>query len=362
MPQTSEFQLFQFQLYDRVAECALDKSEREVVNWLKQSWNPEVSYKTLGKIHAKWSGVNRKLVVALHPLLTGAFGDSIIEEEQELVLHDKARLSSLQILRRLQAHLQTNPEMKEVHGLQDLMAVKWLGDEAKSIFKHNWTTKALNLHKTVSTKVQAAFLLERLSESTDMASQVALHRAHFRGHEARDETRQEEQARYDDLMCILSDAIQEELRDTNRENEVKAQAKQSRGQAEEQEPPPAALGTKGDPYGKGKAKGKGRGAIDRSLLTNAEGAGVCIWYQVGQCNRGDDCLYLHQIFESEDQKTAAQLLRELIESARARSPMPQPAKPTTAEEEAGDGPTQSRRGRSRRRSRSVKAKAVADES
>ena len=93
MPQTAGFQKFQFSLYDRVAECALHKSEREVIQWLKQAWDPAVSYEKPGKIHAKWSGVNRKLVVALSPLLSGAFGRSIIEEEQELVPHDKDRLT-----------------------------------------------------------------------------------------------------------------------------------------------------------------------------------------------------------------------------------------------------------------------------
>ena len=374
MPQTAGFQKFQFSLYDRVAECALDKTELEVIQWLKQAWDPAVSYEKLGIILAKWSGINRKLVVALNPLLSGAFGRSVMEEEQESVLNDKPRLTSLQILRRVQAHLQTNPEMREVYGLQDLMAVKWLGDGAKGTFKHNWTTKALNLHKTVSSKVQTAFLLERMAESADMATQVTLHKARFRGHEAKDESHQETQVRYDDLMGILSDAIKEERRDKNRQSELKHQAKQSKGG--EQQEPPAAPGTKGEPKGKGKAKGKEKGAakgdpkgkgkgkekgkLDTTCLKTDDGRRICVFHQVGQCTKGADCPYAHDMCKTAEQKTAAHKVREMIAAARARSQQPTPAAPATAAE-AGDEQKPPRRARSRRRSKSARAKAAADD-
>ena len=163
MPSTAGLQKFQFLLYDRVAECALNKTEMQVCEWLNTAIEPDVPYEKLAKTKSTWSSINRKLIVALGPVLTGAFGRSITEEEAELILKKKRRLTALQILRRLFNHLQTNPEMKEVYGLQDLMAVQWQGDKNKALFRHNWSTKVLHLDGTVGAKVRTAFLLERMA-------------------------------------------------------------------------------------------------------------------------------------------------------------------------------------------------------
>ena len=141
MPTTATFQKFQFQLYDRIQERALGKTEDEVVRWVDQAWDKDVSYERLGKVRSAWTGVNRKLRVAFSNILSGELSRSIYEENKELVMKSKKRLTALQILRRLNAHLQTNPEMKELYGIQDLMEVKWLGDARKQNFRHSWNVK-----------------------------------------------------------------------------------------------------------------------------------------------------------------------------------------------------------------------------
>ena len=67
--------------------------------------------------------------------------------------------------------------MKEVYGLQDLMAVGWEGDKNKALFKHSWSTKVLHLDGTVGSRVRTAFLFEQMSESTDLATYITLHKA-----------------------------------------------------------------------------------------------------------------------------------------------------------------------------------------
>ena len=48
-----------------------------------------------------------------------------------------------------------------------------------------------------------------MTESSDMATQITLHKARYRGHESKDETHQETQARHDDLIGILNDGVKE---------------------------------------------------------------------------------------------------------------------------------------------------------
>ena len=82
MPTTAGLQKFQFTLCDKVAACALDKTQEQIIRWLGRAFTLEYPYKKLAKVKSIWEGVNRKLIVALSPLLTGAFERSITEEEQ----------------------------------------------------------------------------------------------------------------------------------------------------------------------------------------------------------------------------------------------------------------------------------------
>ena len=106
-------------------------------------------------------------------------------------------------------------------------------------------------------------MLEKLSEPTDLATHATLHKAKYRGHESRDESHQEAQTRYDYMMGILNNAIKEETREKNRQQELKANAKASGhgkgGKGDEENPKPATPGLKGEPRGKGKGKTKGTG-------------------------------------------------------------------------------------------------------
>ena len=380
MPSTAGFQKFQFNLYDKVQECALNKTEEEVISWLNKAWDPSVPYAELAKIRSTWSSINRKLISALSPLLAGEFGRSVNEEEQALVKDNKRRLTALQVLHRLSSHLQTNPEMKVVYGLQDLMAVAYPGDKRKPLFRNQWSTKVNKLDKTVDLKVKTAFLLQRLSESTDMATQITLHKSKYRGHESKDETMKEIQERYDDLIGILNDSIKEERLDKNRRAQLASDAKAA-GNKDKDEHTPAApagkgekgkggkgkskgkdkgkeKGKEGGKDGKGKSKGKEKGKkgegkgkkgkgdyekIDVSSLKTNDGGRLCVFFQTGNC-QDQNCKYAHEKCTTAEQKTAAQKLRDLITTARAKSQPP--AAPATQDGWYPPKPGRCRRGRS----------------
>ena len=255
MPTTSSLQKWQDLLVMRVSKCALNKTEDDVQDWLRQAEGPKSKrrYEKLSKVKSEWVGINRKLNVALLPLLVGDFGRSIEEERAERKESGKPRPTSLQILSRLYHHLQTNPDMHEVHGIQDLMSLKWMGDSNKTKFRHQWRSKCASLSNTVDITVKSAFLLQCLSESKEMQTQIQLHKAKYRGHESRRETPQTKQERYDDLIGIMNDHIKNERRDRNRDQQLHDDAKKAGKEG------PAAPGLEGDGGGKGKDKGKGKG-------------------------------------------------------------------------------------------------------
>ena len=379
MPTTASLPRFQDLLVERICHCALDKSEREVLQWLKQAEGPKSpkEYEKL-RIKDKWIGINRKLCSSLSPLLSGDFGRSIEEEKAERKEKGKQRINALQLLQRLYAHLQTNPEMREVHGIQDLMAVRWLGDERMTTFRHHWRSKCSSLSSSVDLSVKAAFLLERLSESKELATQITLHKAKFRGHESKQEATQQKQERYDDLIGILNDYIKNERRDKNRRQQLNADASKTGVK-----PGPAAPGVleetgqedkgKGKGKGKGKEKGKGKkgdsakgggkgkgkkgGSVatpeQAEALKTEDGKRYCIFYQVGQCQKGDACTYVHEYCKTPEAQKAAQSIRDRI---KARSQTPGPAAPAAPAEQQQDdaGNKGQRRRRGRSSSRGVK--------
>ena len=201
-----------------------------------------------------------------------------------------------------------------------------------------------------------------------MATQITLRKSKYRGHESKKETTKEVQERYDDLVGILNDAIQEERLDTNRLSQLASDAKAARKKDKDEEAPaaPGEKGEKGrgkDGKGKGKgkdkgqkgegkdSKGKGKGYCEiidvSSLKVGADGKRLCVFFQTGEC-QDDDCKYLHEECTTDEQKTAAQKLREVITRARAQSKPP--AAPSTYDDDqwwwTPSWPGRRRRGRS----------------
>ena len=376
MPNTSSFNKFKFTLYDRVQECALNKTDREVTTWINKAFDKDISYERLGKVRSAWVGINRKLIVALNPLIHGPFGRGITEEEQRLVKSNKSRLTALQILRRLQNHLETNPEMKEVYSIQDIMDVVWIGDQNKALFRHNWNTKVTNVGDAVSMKTLAGFLFERLKESKDLAVPMNLHKSKYRGHEHKAESPEEVQERYDDMMGILNEAINEEQRNKNRNVEIQAGKKSNSGKGDGTPATPGVKGgggkDKGDGKGKkggkgggkekgkkGKDKGDGKGKkggkqdgkrkgygdkVDASILKLDNGKRLCVFFQNGTCN-DKDCQCEHAKASTPQQQSVAQKIRDQISVSRSATPA-RNAAPAPEAKAKGKAKARPRRGRS----------------
>ena len=218
-------------------------------------------------------------------------------------------------------------------------------------------------------------------------TQIELHKAKYRGHEHKSEVLAQKQERYDDLMGILNESIRKERAERNRQTQLKTDARLSGDPKAGGDAAPGTekgkgggkgggKGKKGD--GKGKAqdsngekgkeggkkgkrsesKGKGKGKEGKSSgwahkgdgaedpLKRPDGKRFCVFYQVGQCKRGDECQYAHDYCTTAEQKKAAQSIRDSITAWKAKNA----AAPATAQE-GGEPKKLSRSARRRSASR-----------
>ena len=141
--------------------------------WIKEVQSPDSTFESLADTPERFHTLDNLLAVALMNVLPPPLKLKVNRKEALLDKDDRL-MTGRQILYMVRESFRTEAHMDVFYNLQDLMAVRWVGDDQMPKFLEKWDTVTEGMGpETIQEKTLRYLFLEQVSHSTVLAEDVA---------------------------------------------------------------------------------------------------------------------------------------------------------------------------------------------
>ena len=128
-------------MLSNVCAAANRRKERPVREFVLAVQDPKATFKSMGKCPDEFTTLDRKLGTALGKLFSGELGRRVDTFEQRALREKKTLLTGRQKLWLMYEHFRTDESMARAYTIQDLLTVKWRGDDHLEALRNDWEDK-----------------------------------------------------------------------------------------------------------------------------------------------------------------------------------------------------------------------------